>query len=167
MTLNTLNMYPALLAHMQGWPKSGFFYKKNAGLVFFGFYWVLLGFFGFYWVLLGFIDFSPSNYRVLLGFIGFYWVFSRSWTSFGMFLIFGLLSYFWFYPFSIPGFKVFYGVLLGFIGFLAFFWMILGLFSKKTQKNRFWWGFLTGFFWFFLGGFFWVGFFWPSLPLGC
>ena len=51
-----------------------------------GVFWGLLGF-------LSFIDFSPSNYR---GFIGFYRVFSCSWASLGMFLIFALLSYFWY-----------------------------------------------------------------------
>ena len=63
---------------MTGMAKKRVFFKKPAGLGFFGFYWAFLGFIGFIWVLLGFIDFSPSNYRVLLGFIGFYWVFSRS-----------------------------------------------------------------------------------------
>ena len=36
----------------QGWPKSGFFFKKTQPG---GFFWVLLGFIGFYWVFLGFL----------------------------------------------------------------------------------------------------------------
>ena len=81
---------------LPGMAKKRVFFKKPAGLGFFGFYWVLLGFFGFYWVLLGFIDFSPSNYRVLLGFIGFYWV---------LLGIFSFLNEFWdvfdFWPFEL------------------------------------------------------------------
>ena len=112
-------------------------FEKITGLVFLGFYWVLLVFFvffWFYWVLL--ILTLP-----ITGFIGFYWFFSLSWTSFGLFSIFVLWSYFWLQPSLLQGFMVFYGVLLGFIGFLAFFWIILGLFSKKPKTTRFWWVF--------------------------
>ena len=38
--------------------KPGVLKKKTNPLVFFGFYWVLLGFFGFYWAFLGFIVFE-------------------------------------------------------------------------------------------------------------
>ena len=119
---------------------------------------VFLGFIGFYYcflrVLLGFIDFSPSNYWILLGFIGFYWIFSISWTGFGLFSIFALLSYFLLKPFSLQGFMVFYW------GF-SLFWMIWGL-NKKNPINLLLVFFFT-FLGFFFGHIFWVRFFWPSL----
>ena len=114
---------------------------KPAGLVF-------LGFIRFFSGFMGFIAFSPSNYWVLLVLIGFFpfleWVF----------------GYFGFLPFwAIFDFSPFhYQVLWCFIMFywvFSLFWMVLGLFKKKTIIPALG-GFLTGFFWmvFFGLGFF-------------